>query len=227
MTRMGLVCSSGGAVFGSAFSILKSCGYDLGVSVVTDRSCGIESICAELDIPFLRIDDPDRETFSTKAAEWLYDVQKVGWATLFFSRLVGRTLYSRGPCVNFHPSLLPAFPGMGALKNTLNSGVKFFGVTAHLADRSMDGGKIMAQVAAPVPPDAKLEQLERISFAQKVYLLLVMCELAESKQIGLDDASKACSNDILHTCYSNPSLRNPIIAKAFMDFVNKESIPWP
>lgn len=227
MIRMGLVCSSGGAVFGAAFAILKSCGCDLHTAVVTDRVCGVESICAEIGVPVLRINDPDRETFSMKSAEWLYDVQGMEWSALFFSRLVGEPLYSRAPCVNFHPSLLPAFPGFGALKNTQNSGVKIFGATAHFADHSTDGGKILAQVATPVPSGATLEQLGRISFAQKLYLLLVMCELAENGQMRLNNLCKAQPGDVLYTGYSNPSLRREDINKAFMDFVNKESIPWP
>lgn len=227
MIRLGLVCSSGGSVFSAAFAILRSCGYDLQAAVVTDRPCGVESKCKEIGVPVLRINEQDRKTFSRKAAQWLYDVQGMEWTALFFSRLIEKDLYSRALCINFHPSLLPLFPGMGALKKTLDSGVKFFGATAHRVDHTMDGGEILAQAVAPVPSNATLEKLERISFAQKLYLLLVICEMLEDKRSGLDGSSIEKLDNFLHTGFSNPSLRSKDINKAFMDFVKKESIPWP
>ncbi len=227
MIRMGLVCSSGGAVFGAALSILKSCGYDLNVAVVTDRACGVETICDENKVPVLRIEAKERDIFSEKAADWLYKQQGMEWSALFFSRIVGAALYSRAPCVNFHPSLLPAFPGFNALENALKLGTRIFGATAHFVDHSTDGGKIIAQVSAPVPFDAKLENLERISFAQKLYLLLVVCELANNGQLVHKCLHMNQSRNAEYNFFSCPSLRAENVNKAFVEFVRKESILWP
>ncbi len=55
--------------------------------------------------------------------------------------------------VNTHPSLLPAFPGAGAVAQALAHGAKLSGVTVHFVDHSLDGGPIIAQAAVPVLPD--------------------------------------------------------------------------
>ena len=51
--------------------------------------------------------------------------------------------------VNVHPSLLPAFPGMRAIEQAIDYGVKVFGVTVHfvLDDGGVDTGPVIVQGA--------------------------------------------------------------------------------
>jgi phosphoribosylglycinamide formyltransferase-1 len=56
-----------------------------------------------------------------------------------------------GRLVNVHPSLLPAFPGMGAIEQALDYGVALFGVTVHLVDEGIDTGPILLQEAVALP----------------------------------------------------------------------------
>jgi len=49
--------------------------------------------------------------------------------------------------INFHPSLLPAFPGLRAIDRALEAGVALLGNTAHLIDRGIDTGEVLAQSA--------------------------------------------------------------------------------
>jgi folate-dependent phosphoribosylglycinamide formyltransferase PurN len=227
MIKVGVVCSSGGSVFGSAFKLLKTCDVEVNAAVVTDRECGVESLSSEIGVPYLRIVDPDRDSFSKKAAEWLYNCHGVEWTVLFFSRLIGAPLYSKNPCINFHPSLLPSFQGFGALNGALKSGVKFFGATAHLVDHSVDGGKILAQVTSSLAPDATLAKIRRVSFAQKLYLFLVMCEYAEDGNLTMEGLRKFQCGQPSHENYANPSLRRGDFKKALKDFINNEGIDWP
>jgi phosphoribosylglycinamide formyltransferase-1 len=225
MIKVGLVCSSGGAVFGTAYRLLKSCGYDPKLAVITDRPCGAESLCDDLGVPWKRIEDPSRVQFSTLAANWLFDEQKVEWTGLFFTRLVSQELFSRAPCINFHPSLLPAFPGFGALKAIQSSGSRFVGATAHCVDDSTDGGPILAQVVAPVHHPTTIATLERISFAQKLYLLLVMCELAERGEL-LELYENKVINGAPALNWANPALKDQALALEFDRFIADEEIPW-
>jgi len=66
--------------------------------------------------------------------------------------------------VNIHPSLLPAFKGAHAIEQALEYGVKVFGVTVHLVDAELDGGRILAQRAFPYE-GSDLEELERMVHA--------------------------------------------------------------
>lgn len=56
-----------------------------------------------------------------------------------------------GRLVNVHPSLLPAFPGIRAIEQALDYGVKVFGVTVHLVDGGVDTGQVLAQRAVALP----------------------------------------------------------------------------
>jgi phosphoribosylglycinamide formyltransferase-1 len=53
--------------------------------------------------------------------------------------------------INVHPALLPAFPGLDAVGQALDYGVKVFGVTVHLVDRGVDTGAIILQRAIELP----------------------------------------------------------------------------
>jgi phosphoribosylglycinamide formyltransferase-1 len=61
--------------------------------------------------------------------------------------------------INIHPSLLPAFPGLGAQQQALEHGVKITGCTVHFVDESLDGGPIILQHAVNVIDDETVETL--------------------------------------------------------------------
>jgi phosphoribosylglycinamide formyltransferase-1 len=53
--------------------------------------------------------------------------------------------------INVHPALLPAFPGIRAIEQALDYGVKVFGVTVHFVDEGVDTGPVIAQRAIELP----------------------------------------------------------------------------
>jgi phosphoribosylglycinamide formyltransferase-1 len=61
----------------------------------------------------------------------------------FLARFPGRVL-------NIHPALLPAFPGLHAVRQALAAGVKVAGCTVHFVDEGTDTGPIIAQACVPV-----------------------------------------------------------------------------
>jgi phosphoribosylglycinamide formyltransferase-1 len=67
----------------------------------------------------------------------------------------------RDRILNIHPSLLPAFPGLDAIRQAWEHGVRVTGCTVHLVDDSLDGGPIVAQRAVEVGEGETLESLER------------------------------------------------------------------
>jgi phosphoribosylglycinamide formyltransferase-1 len=68
--------------------------------------------------------------------------------------------------INVHPALLPAFPGLRAVEQALEYGVKVFGVTVHFVDGGVDTGPVILQRAVEVPnpldPPAVLERLHPV-----------------------------------------------------------------
>lgn len=221
MIRMGLLCSSGGSVAGAAIKILRQQGHAIEAALVTDRPCGAEAMAQELGLPHRRIAFESREQFSREAARWLYDDQRMSWSCLLFLRLVSRELFERAPCFNLHPSLLPAFSGFGALEKAKASGARFFGATAHCVDDSVDGGPVVGQIVTPVPTDADLATMQRLSFAQKLYLLLALAERLAGDDEREPHISCAGGRHLV-----SPALVDPELERAFVAYVNLEGIPW-
>ena len=95
----------------------------------------------------------DRPARDGAMADWLesHGVELVvlaGYMALltpgFLNRFPGRV-------INVHPALLPAFPGLRAIEQALDYGVKVFGVTVHFVDEGVDTGPIIAQRALELP----------------------------------------------------------------------------
>jgi phosphoribosylglycinamide formyltransferase-1 len=96
----------------------------------------------------------DREARDAALAGWLdeRDVQLVvlaGFMELLGSGFIRRF---RGRILNVHPSLLPAFAGVGAIKQAVDYGVKVMGVTVHLVDEGVDTGPIVLQESFSLLP---------------------------------------------------------------------------
>lgn len=224
MSRLGLVCSGGGAVFATAHDLLARSGDRLDWAVLTDRACGAEAAAAARGLAVARIPYTTADAFSADAARWLFDDMRCDWTILLITRLVGPQLYAHMPCVNIHPSLLPAFPGLGSLPATQASGVRVMGATAHLVDASTDSGPILGQVWGPTPPDSAL--IQRVSFAQKTYLFLVLLEtVARADPVS---ALRSMRNlGASHAPIASPALQDGELDQAFRDFLKDQGVPWP
>lgn len=78
-----------------------------------------------------------------------------------FMRILGPAFVDRfaGRCINVHPSLLPAFPGLDAPAQALAYGVRLTGCTVHFVDGGTDTGPIILQEAVAVQPGDTAETL--------------------------------------------------------------------
>jgi phosphoribosylglycinamide formyltransferase-1 len=94
-------------------------------------------------------------------ADWL-EGQRVELVVLAgYMQLLSPGFLARFPqrVINVHPALLPAFPGIRAVEQALEHGVKVFGVTVHFVDEGVDTGPIIAQRALALPDAADIEQV--------------------------------------------------------------------
>ena len=69
-----------------------------------------------------------------------------------FMRLISPVLLDafKNKILNIHPSLLPAFPGLHAVQQALDAGVRVTGCTVHVVDAGTDTGPVLLQAAVPV-----------------------------------------------------------------------------
>ncbi len=102
---------------------------------------------------FSLADEPDRARRDEALAAWLEerDVELVVLAGFMELLTPGFIRRFGGRIVNVHPALLPAFPGLGAIDQALEHGVKVAGVTVHFVDEGVDSGPIVLQEAFELP----------------------------------------------------------------------------
>jgi phosphoribosylglycinamide formyltransferase 1 len=108
---------------------------------------------------------PDRAARDRALGDWL-EGRSVDLVVLAgFLELLGPELVRRfaNRIVNVHPSLLPAFPGLGAIEQALAHGVRVTGVTVHYVDEQLDSGPIVLQEALELSyPEPIAEIAQRV-----------------------------------------------------------------
>ncbi len=104
----------------------------------------------------------DREARDAAIGDWLDGLEidlvvLAGYMELLSEEFVGRF---ENRVVNVHPALLPSFPGLDAIGQALDAGVRITGVTIHFVDAGVDSGPIIIQRPVPVPADRDRDSLE-------------------------------------------------------------------
>ncbi len=116
-------------------------------------------------IPALFVDPKDfkdRESFDRTVVKRLQEF-KVDFVVLAgYMRLVSIYFIQEYPnrILNIHPSLLPAFRGLHAIREAFDYGAKVTGPTVHIVVEQMDDGPIILQEALAIDPKDSLESLE-------------------------------------------------------------------
>lgn len=110
---------------------------------------------AELGIASRVVDHQEfatREAFDTALANEIDSHQPALVVLAGFMRILTAAFVTRYTerLVNIHPSLLPAFPGLGTHQRALDAGCKFAGATVHQVSVDVDHGPILAQAVVPV-----------------------------------------------------------------------------
>jgi phosphoribosylglycinamide formyltransferase-1 len=129
---------------------------------------------------FLRSDYAERAQRDLAMADWLVAAGVELVVLAGYMAILDAAFVARFPdrILNVHPSLLPAFPGVHAIEQALDYGVRVFGVTVHLVDEGVDTGPIVLQRAVELPdaraPDevhAQLQPIEHELLPQAVALM--------------------------------------------------------
>jgi phosphoribosylglycinamide formyltransferase-1 len=112
---------------------------------------------------FERAEHSDRAARDAAMADWLAErdidlIVLAGYMELLSPGFVRRF---RNRIVNVHPALLPSFPGLDAIGQALDHGVRVTGVTVHFVDEGIDSGAIILQRVVGVPYTRDRSQLEK------------------------------------------------------------------
>jgi len=119
----------------------------------------------------LPVEIVDRASFSSRAGfetEITSRLERYGpdlIALAGFMRILSSDFVKRfyGRIINIHPSLLPDFPGIGAVKSALDFEVEKTGCTVHFVDEGVDTGPVITQSVVSVEQrDTELTLAEKI-----------------------------------------------------------------
>jgi phosphoribosylglycinamide formyltransferase-1 len=135
--------------------------------VIADRECGAVDFARSESIPHVVLTERDPVRLSDRIAMTLEE-HRIDYTFSFFTRLLrGEICRTKGDSIlNFHPSLLPACPGMHGFEDSVASGALFIGSTVHLVDDVTDGGKIVMQSAL----SARASRIEGAGLRHQLYL---------------------------------------------------------
>jgi phosphoribosylglycinamide formyltransferase-1 len=156
VVRLGVVASTGGSVVARAAAVpCVRDGLAVGQAV---RDGGAVTVARDQAVPGHVEPWQGRDHFGAAAATVLR-AHGVDAVVVFFTRLLaGPLLREYDGCIyNFHPSLLPAFPGLHGVEDALAAGVLTLGTTVHLVDAGVDTGPLVLQTVLARPagePDA-------------------------------------------------------------------------
>jgi phosphoribosylglycinamide formyltransferase-1 len=138
-----------------------------------------------------------REAFGDRAAR---DAAMVAWlgerevelvVLAGYMQLVSGAFLAAFPhrVINVHPSLLPAFPGLGAVQQALDYGAKVFGVSVFFVDGGVDSGPIIFQRAVELPDAADAEAVLEVLHPIEHELLVDAVRLIASGAVRVDPAN--------------------------------------
>lgn len=165
--RLGVMASGKGSNFVAIAEAIRRGDLDAEVQVViyNNPGAGVIERAREFGIPTVLVNHREfgcREEVDRRIAQVLQQhtvdlVVMAGWM-----RRVTEVLIDAFPqrMLNIHPSLLPSFPGMHAVRQAIDYGVKFSGCTVHWVELKVDSGPIVHQAVVPVEADDTEETLQ-------------------------------------------------------------------
>ncbi|MFF2885591.1 phosphoribosylglycinamide formyltransferase [Paenibacillus sp. NPDC057967] len=139
-------------------------------------------------------DYPSREAYESEILEELRARQVDLVVLAGYMRILTPTLVEpfMGRMINIHPSLLPSFPGINAIGQALEHGVKVTGVTVHYVDGGLDSGPILAQTAVAVTEEddeasltVRIQQAERELYPEAIRLIAQGAITIEGRRVAV------------------------------------------
>ena len=164
--RVGVLISGRGSNLAALIEACKASNYPAEIVCVVSNKAGADGLdlarSAGIDAHVVEHKAyPSRSAFEDALDAVLRQANIDLIASAGFMRILGKTFVERwrNKQLNIHPSLLPAFRGLGTHERALEAGVMIAGATVHFVRTEMDSGPIIAQAAVSVLPGDTPESL--------------------------------------------------------------------
>ena len=171
--KIGVLASGNGTNLQELINLSEKGVLDIDIKVlITNKDdAGCIKRAESVKIPHKIIRGKDfleKELFELEIINTLiyYDVELVvmaGWMKIVTPFFINKF---KNKIINIHPSLLPAYKGGSAIKNSLLNGSKITGCSVHFVDEEVDSGSLIMQAALSIRDDDDIDSL-----SQRIHML--------------------------------------------------------
>ena len=166
--KIGVLASGEGTNFQELINLSKKGEFDIDIRVlITNKDdAGCIKRAKSVKIPHKIIRGKDfsqKELFELEIVNTLinYDVELIvmaGWMKIVTPFFINKF---KNKIINIHPSLLPAYKGASAIKDSIFNGSKITGCSVHFVDEKVDSGSLIMQAALSIRDDDDIESLSK------------------------------------------------------------------
>ncbi len=172
---------------------------DIAQLVVNKPGVGAIQHAERNSIPYEIIDSSkmSREEFDKETIK-IFEEKKIEVVVLAgFMRILTSVFITKykNRIINIHPSLLPAFPGSQAHKDTIAYGAKISGCTAHLVEEGVDSGPIIMQSTVQIDENETENSLSEKILVHEHKILPQALQLLCSNKIILEGRKVRIKSD--------------------------------
>ncbi|HSV56870.1 MAG TPA: phosphoribosylglycinamide formyltransferase [Magnetospirillaceae bacterium] len=164
MPRLAVLASGGGSNFEALARAVEPTDHEC-VLLVCDRAeAGAFGRAARLGVParLVRYDLRPRREAEAEIVTLLDEFGADLVALAGFLRILspGFVRLRAGRILNVHPSLLPDYPGLDALRRAWDAREEVYGATVHLVDEGLDSGPVLRRASLRRLPGESFAELE-------------------------------------------------------------------
>jgi len=166
--KIGVLASGKGTNFQELINLSEKGELDIDIKVlITNKDdAGCIKRAENGGIPHKIIKDKDfsqKELFELEIINTLihYDVELIvmaGWMKIVTPFFINKF---KNKIINIHPSLLPAYKGGSAIKDSILNGSKITGCSVHFVEEEVDSGCLIIQAALSIRDDDNFESLSK------------------------------------------------------------------
>ena len=165
--RLGVMCSGEGTNFEN---IVHSCPkHDVVLMVYNKKHCGAKRRADLLDIPSVRIASKNEDDIIKIFEAYNIDIiVMAGWMRVVSKKFIDAF---PGRIINLHPTLLPKYKGLHAIRQAIEAGESETGCSVHYVTEELDSGAVIRQTEVPILPGDTIESVTRAVQQAEHYLL--------------------------------------------------------
>jgi len=166
--KIGVLASGTGTNFQELINLSEKGELDIDIKVlITNKDdAGCIKRAESVNIPHKIIRDKNflqKEQFELEIINTLinYNVELVvmaGWMKIVTPFFINKF---KNKIINIHPSILPAYKGGSAIKDSILNGSKITGCSVHFVEEEVDSGSLIMQAALSIKEDDDFESLSK------------------------------------------------------------------